>query len=403
MEDGKIIDRSPNLAPDPTEEVLDLSGKVIIPGLVCCHTRLARALLRGRLGADREGSFLRRSERLWRGERALDLDGVEVAGAIGGMEALSSGTTTLFDQHSSPGSVQGPLARLARGIDAVGVRAVLSYEVSDRDGAVGREEAIDENVSFHRNAKGRFRGMIGAHASFTLSPDAMEGLQGAVKETGAGLHIQIAEDPTDEKLSRERFGNGPVARLLKYGLLDSNSIAAHVVHLSWPELSQVIATGAWIAHNPRSNMQSQVGYAPAGKFGSRAVLGCDFMVPDVFIEAQIAHLRAREAGLEIDALKYLANGHRLASQVFGAPFGSLRPGGVADLVVLNHRFLAPITAAEIAGQLLSRWSSRSVEAVMIDGVWRLRAGRHVGTDVESLHAKAAEVTSAVQSRMTQLT
>jgi len=248
--------------------------------------------------------FLQLLERVWwRLDRALDLDAVQLSATIGALDALRCGTTTIFDHHASPRAIQGSLLRVARGISEVGLRGVLAYEVTDRHGEEGRQAGLEENVSFQRKAQGRFRGMIGAHASFTLSDAALEGLRQATEATGAGLHIHLAEDPVDERLSVARYGASPVARLTGAGLLTPNSLVAHAVHLSWPDLSKVISTGSWLAHNPRSNMNNQVGYAPAGKFGSRALLGTDGLGADMLAEAALAHFRAREAGQPIDVLK----------------------------------------------------------------------------------------------------
>src|SRR5262249_19500045 len=225
----------------------------------------------------------------WRLDQWLDLDAVQVSATVGALDALLCGTTTIFDHHASPRAIQGSLLRVARGISEVGLRGVLAYEVSDRNGAVNREEGLEENISFHQQAEGRFRGMIAAHASFTLTDDALHGLREATETTGAGLHIHLAEDPVDERMTLAQYGRSPVARLVGAGLLTPKSLVAHAVHLSWPELSSLISTGSWLAHNPRSNMNNQVGYAPAGKFGSRALLGTDGIGADMLAEAQLAH------------------------------------------------------------------------------------------------------------------
>src|SRR5262249_1728102 len=155
-----------------------------------------------------------------------------------------------------------------------------------------------------------------------------------------------------ERMTLAQYGRSPVARLVGAGLLTPKSLVAHAVHLSWPELSSLISTGSWLAHNPRSNMNNQVGYAPAGKFGSRALLRADGIGADMLAEAQLAHFRAREAGQPIDVLKYLANGHRLASQIFETPIGVLQQGAVADLVILDYRAPTELSAANLASHLL---------------------------------------------------
>src|SRR6202035_1822941 len=134
----------------------------------------------------------------WRLDQALDLDAVEVSASVGALDALSCGTTTLVDHHASPHAISGSLVRVARGVNEVGVRGVLCYEVTDRHGPEGRQEGLEETVSFHQKARGRFRGMVGAHASLTLTEEALAGLKEAVSSTGTGLHIHLAEDPSDE-------------------------------------------------------------------------------------------------------------------------------------------------------------------------------------------------------------
>jgi len=401
IDNGKIVARGEAITPLEGDEVVDLAGRYLMPGLVCAHHHLYTVLGRGMpVPSDPATQFSDLIARhFWRLDQALDLDAVQLAATLAGLEALNAGTTTVFDQHSSPKCISGSLLHVARGLNEVGLRGALSYEISDRHGAVAREEALEENVAFQKKSKGRFRGMIGAHASYTLSKDALEGLAAAIKETGAGLHLHLAEDVTDEKVSFEKYGEVPVARLLASNLLNNQSIVAQAVHLSWPELSSVLNTGAWLVHNPRSNMNHQVGYAPAGKFGARATLGTDGIGADMFSEAQIAHLRARDAGQPIDVLRYLANGHRLASQVFGEPVGPLREGAAADLLVLDYRAPTPLTTETLRWHLLNGFGGNCLEAVMVDGVWRRWGRRPVNLDLDALYTRAQELSKAVWSRL----
>lgn len=401
IDGGRIVARGPSLDPVEGDEVVPLSGKIVMPGLVCAHHHLYSSLARGMPApAEPPQSFVEILQKVWwRLDQALDLDSVQISATIGALDALQTGTTTVIDHHASPKAIAGSLLRVARGVNDIGIRGVLSYEVTDRHGAVGREEGIEENVSFAKKAQGRFRGMIGAHACFTLSRDALQGLKEAVDAAGVGLHIHLAEDPADEKLSFQAFGEVPVPRLMELGLLTPRSLIAHAVHLSWPELAQVISTGAWLAHNPRSNMNNQVGYAPAGKFGVRAMLGTDGIGADMFAEAQFAFFRSRDAGQPIDPLHYLANGHRLASECFGLPIGPLREGAAADLLVLDYRSPTPLTSENLAGHLLYAWSSRLIESAMIDGSWRLWARRPLSVNPDVVNEQARESAQALWSRM----
>ena len=404
VEGGLIAARAPMLAAQEGDEVVDVNGKVVMPGLVCAHTHLYSALARGMPPVQpAPENFVEILERVWwRLDRALALDSIHVSATVGAMDALLCGTTTLIDHHASPSAIEGSLTRLARGVNEVGLRGILCYEVTDRNGPEGRDQGLMENAAFIRKAQGRFRGMVGAHASFTVSHEALQMLRQLVESTGAPLHIHLAEDPADEKLSFERYGDVPVTRLLDHGLLSAGSVVAHAVHLSWPELSQVIGTGAWLVHNPRSNMNNEVGYAPAGKFGSRSTLGTDGIGADMFAEAQLAYFRAREAGLPVDVMKMLANGHRLVSKAFGMEIGSMREGAAADLLVLDYRSPTPLTPENLEGHLLYGFGSRYVESVMVDGIWRLWARRPLSVNPDVVTEQSRKTARELWSRMAAL-
>lgn len=400
--DGSIVARGPDLAPEPGDEVISLEGRLVLPGLVSGHMIPASIFVRGLPLPVSEGDDplpprvqLRHSV-----EQVLDATGVQVAAAVSGLEALQCGTTTVVASHASPQAVEGSLMRLARGFHEVGLRGILSYAVSDRAGAVRREQALEESVAFAVKAQGRFRGGVGIGGLGDLSEEGLEGVRQALERIpGRHLNVELAEYPQDGRRSRERHGETPVARLLRAGLLGPHACVAHLVHLDWPELSEVITTGAWLIHAARSDMVAGVGHAPVGKFGARIALGSGSQSPDLLLEAQVAHHRAVDAGSPVDVLRALANGHRLASEVFGTPIGPLREGALADLVVLDYAPPTPLTAETLASHLVEGLSSRHVESVMIDGHWRLWARRPLTLNPTSLAEQAREVAAGIASQL----
>lgn len=400
VESGAIAERGRNLTEGPSDEICELRGKLLLPGLVCAHHHLYTAFARGMAGAESPEKLLREAEGLQgRLAAALDAEAIELSARIGSLDALCAGTTTIFDHHASPNAIWGSLWQVARGMGDVGIRGVLCQEVTDRHGPGKGAEAIEENVAFAQEAKGLFRGMIGADASFSLSDDALDAIRDAMEVTGAGLHIHLAEQATDERLSIERYGHSPVQRLSDNQLLGPRSILADAVQLSWPELSQVISTGSWLVHNPRSNMNNQVGYAPAGKFGVRAMLGTDGLAADMFAEAQTAYFRSREAGQPIDVLRYLANAQRLASELFQIPIGAMRSGAAADIIVLDDPSPMPLSADNLAAHFLFRFSARLVESVMVDGIWRVRERRPLGVGAQELAHQAREAAAMIWEKI----
>jgi putative selenium metabolism protein SsnA len=403
----RIVERGAGLAPHPDEEVLDLEGALVIPGLVNSHTHLYSALARGMPGpAAHPRTFREILERVWwRLDRALDEETVGLSALVGAVEAALSGTTVLIDHHSSPSFIRGSLACLKRTIESVGLRSVLCYEVTDRNGSEGRDAGVEENVAFQRHDQTALtRGMIGGHASFTLSDESLGRLAQAVGETGSSVHVHVAEDLADVMDARDRYGCSVPDRLDRHGLIGARALLAHCVHLGADEVQDAHTKGAWIAHNPRSNMNNTVGYAPVAAM-RRAALGTDGMDEDMLAEARAAFLKMREAGRDDAygaALEMLAGGHRLAAALFGLPFGKLDLGGPADLVVLDYRPPTRLTADNLAGHILFGLDRSHVRSVLVAGRWVVSDRRVTGLDVREAFARAREASPALWQRMADL-
>jgi putative selenium metabolism protein SsnA len=404
--EGRVAERGPGLAPRPGEEVVDAAGALVLPGLVNAHTHLYSALARGMPApAPPPRSFVEVLERVWwRLDRALDEDSVYLSGLVGAAEAALSGTTLLIDHHSSPGFIRGSLAVLRRAVEEVGLRSVLCYEVTDRNGPEGRDAGLAENEAFAAGGQSALtRALMGAHASFTLSEDALRALGELVQRTGRGLHVHVAEDRVDVEDCEARYGEAVAGRLLRHGLL-MRALLAHCVHLKTPEVSLAQAHGAWIAHNPRSNMNNHVGQAML-ELPSRVALGTDGVDEDMLAEARAAFLKMRDAGRPDAfgaALELRAGGHRLAAALFGLPFGKLDAGGPADLVVLAYVPPTPLHAENLAGHLLFGLDRSHVRDVMVAGRWVVRGRRLQTVDHAALAARARPAAAALWERMAKL-
>jgi putative selenium metabolism protein SsnA len=405
--DGRIAERQPALAPLRGETVVDVPGRMVMPGLVNGHTHLYSALARGMPPPARTPrTFVEILERVWwRLDRALTIGDVEVSALMGGIEAALSGTTFLVDHHSSPSAIAGSLNAVRSGLEQVGLRSVLCYEVTDRNGRVGRDAGIAENVAFQQAAQGPLtRGMIGAHASFTLEDETLTRLAEALATTGSSLHVHVAEDRADVDDCQARFGSSVPERLRKAGLLGSRTLCAHCVHLSAEEMQKVSSLGGWIAHNPRSNMNNHVGHADAEGL-TCAVLGTDGMDGDMFAEARAAFLKMRDVGRDdaFDAaLRLLAGGHRLAAALFGLPFGKLDAGAPADLVVLEYDPPTPLTADNLGGHLLFGIDRSHVQHVLVAGEWVVRDRRIARLDAGVVRARARQSAASLWERMARL-
>jgi putative selenium metabolism protein SsnA len=400
----RIVERGPSLAPAAGEEVLDLEGALVMPGLVNGHTHLYSALARGMPGpAEPPRSFVEILEKVWwRLDRALDEESVYLSGLVGAIEAARSGTTVLFDHHASPSFIRGSLATLRRAVEEVGLRSVLCYETTDRNGLDGRDAGIAENRELLAGAgMALTRGMVGAHASFTLSDESLDRLSAAVMDANSSLHVHVAEDRADVEDSVHRCGAGVVERLRRHGLLVRRTLLVHGVHLTGPELLDVQTQGAWVIHCPRSNMNNAVGHAPTVAF-RRVALGTDGLDEDMLAEARAAFLRMRDAGRAdafAAAFEMLVGGHRLAAAAFGLPLGRLDAGAPADLVVLDYHPPTPLTSDNLAGHLLFGLDRSHVRSTMVAGRFVLRDRRLTTVDEAAVFERARRSAGALWQRM----
>src|SRR5437762_2654577 len=146
---GHIVERAAQLDAGADDEVISLAGKLIIPGMVCAHTHLYSALARGMPAPPRTPVNFKEILELiwWRLDRALDEETIYWSAIAGALEAARTGTTCLFDHHSSPSHITGSLQIVREAIEKVGLRAVLCYEVTDRGGTREREQGLDETLA----------------------------------------------------------------------------------------------------------------------------------------------------------------------------------------------------------------------------------------------------------------
>jgi putative selenium metabolism protein SsnA len=407
VSDGKIDWIGEELPGDATE-VVDCSGRLIMPGNVCGHTHLYSALARGMPAPPQTPhDFPQILEFIWwRLDRALDEQSIRYSGLVGALDAARAGSTTLVDHHASPNYIDGSLDLLADAIEDVGLRAVVCYEVTDRGGRVRREAGLRENERFLRqNQRSLIRGVVGAHASFTLQDETLRSLAELADEFDTGVHIHVAEDACDEEDSLRRSGVRTAQRLSDARLLRPRSIAAHGVHLELSELRLIQRQRSWLIHNCRSNMNNRVGRAPALTFGDRSALGTDGIDQDMFAESRTAYFRARERTLDAYADQFtdmLARGGELASEFFPYRVGTLAPGSAADLMILSYDPPTPLSAENLAWHWMFAMTPQQVESVMVQGSWVIRKGEFCGIDEEKIRAEARGEAKRLWERMEEL-
>jgi cytosine/adenosine deaminase-related metal-dependent hydrolase len=363
-----------------------------VPGFVNAHTHIYSALAPYGMPPPEPPpeNFLQILERVWwRLDRALDETSLRASARLYVAESLLYGTTTLIDHHESPEFIEGSLDVLADACEEFGIRAVLCFGATERNG--GRDEGrrgLEECRRFIRaNQRRLVRGLVGLHASFTCSDETLREAGAMARDLGTVTHVHMAEDRADVEDARQRGYEGPLERLLTTDALPAGSIMAHGVHLEPAQVRMAESQGIWIVQNPRSNEGNRVGYASSLWVSGRVALGTDGWAAHMPTElAALKRLSADSPQEEVDAAaRRLETGRTLAAERFaGAPGGD---GPEGDLVIHG--------AAGDDGV-------PRVNRVIVGGKVVVDQGRLARGDIEEIRAKAREEANRLWPRMAAL-
>ncbi len=418
IENGKISAIGPQqalAARYEDTEVLDAAGKYVMPGSICAHTHFYGAFARGMgIPGPAPKDFPEILERLWWPlDKSLGPEAVRLSAEVMLIDAIKNGTTTLIDHHASPNVVSGSLDLIAQAVGDAGTRAVLCYEVTDRDGEGKAKEGIAENVRaikrFGRPEEAsRVAATFGLHASLTLSEETLAACRDAAPE-GVGFHVHVAEHEADEYDSLARTGERVVDRLERHGILGPETIVAHGVHLDAAEIIRLAETGTWLSHQPRSNMNNGVGAAQVEamlRAGVRVCLGTDGFPHAMWEEARFAYMLQKLAHRDPrkmpgDQVFHMLtiNNAALAGRFFpGAALGVLAEGAHADLIFVDYHPHTPMTPGNFPWQLIFGFHERMVTTTICAGQVLMHERELTTVDEEKIAAEARETAPKVWDR-----
>jgi putative selenium metabolism protein SsnA len=418
--DGEVIDAvGPSaelLARFPNAERWDAGGLLLMPGQICAHTHFYGAFARGLyIPGPAAKDFPEILEKLWwRLDKALDLAGVQASAEVCLVDAVRNGTTTLIDHHASQRAIDGSLDAIAEAVIRSGLRAVLCYEVTDRDGPEAAQAGIGENVRFQRRlaqerargeaAAARLAATFGLHASLTLSDHTLEQCAAA----GERFHIHVAEHPIDEVDSLAKSQQRVVERLHAYGITGPQSIMAHCVHIDAWEMAILRDTQTFVAHQPRSNMNNAVGVAEVTAMlrgGIPVCLGNDGFSNDMFSEMKVAdllqkvsHHDPRYLGAGQVMQMAIHNNRKLAGCFFDRPVGIVTPGAYADLILLDYFPTTPLTEANLPWHILFGVSGGHVHSTIVHGEVLMKARTLLTLDEAEISAQSRALAAQTWER-----
>ncbi len=385
-------------------ETVDVSGHLVLPGLIQGHLHLGQTVFRGLAEGRRLLPWLR--ERIWPLEGAHDSDSAYWSARIGAAECLLGGTTTIQDIGIGPGA-QG----LLQGIADSGLRAQAGMCLMDE--GEGLPEALSsdadkeltrtEELGLEFEAKDPKRLRYALNPRFVLS--CSDALWSGIKELADRrcwpIHTHALEQKEEAAEVLAMKGRDEVEYFDEQGVLDSPFCIAHGVWMNREHRRRVKARPFSVVHCPSSNLKMGSGIADVVGLRADGIpvgIGADGAACsnglDAFAELRLAALLqslslAPGSFSGLDALR-LATSEGARAIGWDSDIGSLEAGKLADIVVLDTADPAFLAHESVDTHDLAAFSGSraAVRHVFVGGRQVVRDGRLVGQDLDQIRARA---------------
>lgn len=265
--------------PATADEVVDLTGHLVLPGLVNTHHHLYQTLTRAFPGAQDAGLFdwLTTLYPVW---ARMTPDHVRTATRLGLLELALSGATTVFD-HQYLWPHGSSIDDQFQGADGLNIRFHASrgsMSLGESEGGLPPDDVVEDETdvltdtaraieSFHDPERGAMRRVVVAPCSpFTVTLELMRESAALARDSGARLHTHLAETQDEEEFCLDSFGLRPVALMESLGWSGDDVWYAHAVHVAADEVARMGEAGTGVAHCPTSNMRLASGFAPVARY-----------------------------------------------------------------------------------------------------------------------------------------
>lgn len=380
----------------PVHRRVDLTGRVLLPGLVNLHTHAAMSLMRGL--ADDQPLMRWLQDHIWPAEAAHVSDTFVHDGTLlACAEMLRGGVTTFNDMYFFPEAA-------ARAALAAGMRAAIGMIAIDfpTTYASDPQDYLDKGLATRDALRGedRLSFCFAPHAPYTVSDDTFAKIRVLADQLQAPVHVHLHETAQEIADSQRLHGTRPIARLDRLGLVGPGTIAVHAVHLDDADITTLAHRGAHVAHCPTSNLKLASGFAPVARLLAAGIgvgLGTDGAASnnrlDLFAEWRLASLLAKAVAGKADALP--AHAAVEMATLAGARalgledrIGSIEPGKEADLIAVDLRATELQPCYDPVSHLAYAVGREHVTDVWVAGVQRVCDGRLTGLDPDALAALA---------------
>lgn len=404
VKDGLVLavgDRAEVEAAHEPEQTLDMSGKLLLPGLVNGHTHLPMTLLRG--FADDLPLMEWLEKHIWPVEFQLTDEMLAIGADLGCAELIRTGCTAFlngyFHEH-----VTGDAA------DRCGLRAVLGegffgfpsphFPTAEDCWNVVRD--LDARYAAHP----RLRTAVTPHAVFTVPPDDLVAGFALAEELDVPWQIHLAESPTETAVCLEKHGKRPVELLHGLGLLTERTTLHHCVDVTESEIALLAEAGSKVVHNPASNFKLASGMSPVQKMldaGVTVGLGTDGassnnqlnMFREMGLAALMGKVRSDDASA-VGAQAALDMATVGSAACLGWPeLGRIEAGCPADMIALDLASPNLMPVFNHASHVVYAATGMETCMTMVAGQVLHLYGNFLSMDVTTLKTEACKATNWV--------
>ena len=314
----------------------------------------------------------------WKLDKLLDRDMIIASVQMAAFESIQNGVTYIFDHHVSQKFVKDSLSDIADVLKKIGLRAVLCFETSDRNGEKLSAAALKENERYAKFQNGDLKAMLGLHASFTLKDATLEQAGKMIKENDLGIHIHLCEGDTDRKESQRLHGNLPTRRLKKHHLLNEKSILVHGVNLIDEDYLMIKENGSALVYSIDSNLNNAVGIPEYKNVPDEIpiLVGTDGMHANIAKSMKLLFLCLRHQHNSFDkAFNFLDKCY--FDQInfvkkYYPDFPSLQLGDRADFIVWDYIPPTPFTFDNFFGHYIYGMCERPIQSVIQNGKFLMK-------------------------------
>jgi len=375
---GKIHFTEPTNLPDKPESI-DCHGLYVTRTLVNAHHHIYSALARGMpQPAVQPENFHQKLQNVWwKLDHALDEEMIRSSALVTALSAAKSGCSFIIDHHSSPAHIGGSLDIIAEALDEAGLGHLLAYEISDRDGVEATKLALNETENYLKKRQG----LVGLHAGFTVSDETLLRAKEIALENNTGVHIHLAEDQIDQKISLKKYNKRVVQRFADQSILDLKaSIFVHAIHLNSSERQLFNEHRNYIAVNYDSNLNNKVGIFTGSGLGDNIMLGTDGMHSNMFASARTAWFTGmNHENINPDTVyeRLRQVHHYLKQNGFGGD-------GENNLMILDYDTPTPFNKDNFTGHFFYGMHSGHVKHLISQGKLILKDRLHTILDEEKI-------------------